>query len=130
MFPNLSPGTIGIRTGLAESVALAARHGWAGCDLPAVEAAKLAAERSAEDVAAIFSQAGVRPGGWGLPINWREPYDQAALDALVLVEDTGRACGADQPSLLSGELRWYPIRAKVLAHAALVFADPAEALTP
>jgi len=82
MFPNLSPGTIGIRTGLAESVALAARHGWAGCDLPAVEAAQLAAERSAEDVAAIFSQAGVRPGGWGLPINWREPYDQAALDAL------------------------------------------------
>jgi sugar phosphate isomerase/epimerase len=82
MFPNLSPGTIGIRTGLAESVALAARHGWAGCDLPAVEAAKLAAERSAEDVAAIFSQASVRPGGWGLPINWREPYDQAALDAL------------------------------------------------
>jgi len=82
MFPNLSPGAIGIRTGLAESVALAARHGWAGCDLPAVEAAELAAERSIEDVAAIFSQAGVRPGGWGLPINWREPYDQAALDAL------------------------------------------------
>ena len=82
MFPNLSPGAIGIRTGLAESVALAARHGWVGCDLPAVEAAQLAAERSADDVAAIFSQAGVRPGGWGLPLNWREPYDQAALDAL------------------------------------------------
>ena len=82
MFPNLSPGAIGIRTSLAESVALAARHGWAGCDLPAAEAAQLATERSADDVAAIFSQAGVRPGGWGLSINWREPYDQAALDAL------------------------------------------------
>jgi sugar phosphate isomerase/epimerase len=82
MFPNLSPGAIGIRAGLAESVALAARHGWPGCDLPATEAARLAAERSVDDVAAIFSQAGVRPGGWGLPINWREPYDQAALDAL------------------------------------------------
>jgi sugar phosphate isomerase/epimerase len=82
MFPNLSPGPIGIRAGLAESVALAARHGWAGCDLPVVEAAQLATERSADDVAAIFSQAGVRPGGWGLPLNWREPYDQAALDAL------------------------------------------------
>jgi len=82
MFPNLSPGVIGIRTGLADSVALAARHSWVGCDLPAVEAAQLAAERSADDVAAIFSQAGVRPGGWGLPLNWREPYDQAALDAL------------------------------------------------
>ena len=64
----------------------------------------------------------LRAAGW---------TDQAALDALgVMVEDTGRACGADQPSLLSGELRWYPIRAKVLAHATLVLAEPAVALTP
>ena len=63
----------------------------------------------------------LRAAGWA---------DQAALDALgVLVEDTGRACGADQPSLLSGELRWYPIRAKVLAHAALVLAEPGELLS-
>src|SRR5690349_10101808 len=82
MFPNLSPGAIGIRAGLAESVALAKAHDWGGCDLPVVEAAQLAANSSVDDVAAIFSQAGVRPGGWGLPINWREPYDQAALDAL------------------------------------------------
>jgi sugar phosphate isomerase/epimerase len=82
MFPNLSPGAIGIRAGLQESVALAAQHGWAGCDLPAGEAASLATERSVDDVAAIFAQAGVRPGGWGLPLNWREPYDQAALDTL------------------------------------------------
>jgi sugar phosphate isomerase/epimerase len=82
MFPNLSPGAIGIRADLAGTVELAARHGWAGCDLPVGEAARLAAERSAEEVAAIFAQAGVRPGGWGLPINWREPYDQAALATL------------------------------------------------
>jgi len=82
MFPTLSPGAIGIHIGLEESVALAARHDWAGCDLPAAEAAQIAAERSVDDVAAIFAQAGVRPGGWGLPLNWREPYDQAALDAL------------------------------------------------
>ena len=82
MFANLSPGAIGIRTDLAGAVALAARHGWAGCDLPIGEAARLAAERSAEEVAAIFARAGVRPGGWGLPLSWREPYDQAALAAL------------------------------------------------
>jgi sugar phosphate isomerase/epimerase len=82
MFPNLSPGAIGIRAGLEQAVALAARHGWAGCDLPAGETARLAAERSVEEVAAIFARAGVRPGGWGLPVNWREPYDQAALTAL------------------------------------------------
>jgi hypothetical protein len=34
-----------------------------------------------------------------------------------LVEETGRACGADRPSLMSGDLRWMPVRARVLAHA-------------
>jgi hypothetical protein len=62
----------------------------------------------------------LRAAGW---------TDQAALDALaVTVEDAGRACGADKPSLLSGELRWHPIRAKVLAHATLVLSEPAEML--
>jgi sugar phosphate isomerase/epimerase len=93
MFPNLSPGAIGIRTGLAESVALAKGHGWAGCDVPIVEAAQLAAEHSVDDVAAIFSQAGVRPGGWGLPLNWREPYDQDALDALSQQAAVGAKLG-------------------------------------
>jgi sugar phosphate isomerase/epimerase len=82
MYPNLTPGAIGIKTDLAGGVALAARHGWAGCDLPTGEAVRLAAERSVDEVAAIFADAGVRPGGWGLPINWGEPYDQAALAAL------------------------------------------------
>lgn len=48
--------------------------------------------------------------------------DQAVLDVLGgLVEDTGRACGADRLSLISGELQWLPVRAQVLklANAAL-----------
>ena len=32
----------------------------------------------------------------------------------ALVEEIGRACGADRPSLMSGELRWVPVRARVL----------------
>ena len=82
MFPNLTPGAIGIKTDLAGTIALAQTHNWPGCDLPVVEAARLAGERSVDTVAAIFAEADVRPGGWGLPINWREPYDQAALAAL------------------------------------------------
>jgi sugar phosphate isomerase/epimerase len=82
MFPNLSPGAIGIRTDLAGTLALAQGHGWAGCDIPIVEAVSLAAERSADDLVTLFKRAEVRPGGWGLPLNWREPYDQDALDAL------------------------------------------------
>jgi hypothetical protein len=34
-----------------------------------------------------------------------------------LVEDAGRACGADRPSLMSGELAWVPVRARVLGFA-------------
>jgi len=82
MFPNLSPGAIGIRTDLAGTVALAKGHDWAGCDVPIVEAVSLAAARSADDLVTLFNRAEVRPGGWGLPLNWRAPYDQAALDAL------------------------------------------------
>ena len=82
MFRNLSPGAIGIRADLPDAVALAARHGWQGMDLPIGAAARMAAERSTDEVAALFAQAGVRPGGWGLPIDWRQPYDPAALETL------------------------------------------------
>jgi sugar phosphate isomerase/epimerase len=82
MFRNLSPGAIGIRTDLAGAVELAARHGWQGLDLPVVEAAKMAAEHSPAAVAALFERARLRPGGWGLPVNWRAAYGQEALDAL------------------------------------------------
>ena len=34
-----------------------------------------------------------------------------------LVEDAGRACGADRPSLISGELAWVPVRTRVLGFA-------------
>jgi hypothetical protein len=32
-----------------------------------------------------------------------------------LVGDAGRACGANRPSLMSGELAWVPVQARVLA---------------
>ena len=45
----------------------------------------------------------------------------------ALVEETGRACGADRPSLLSGELRWMPVRARVLdLVTATLYIPPAE----
>src|SRR5437868_4504582 len=44
--------------------------------------------------------------------------DGAVLSVLgLLVEDAGRACGADRPSLMSGEPRWLPVRTRVLALA-------------
>ena len=44
--------------------------------------------------------------------------DQAVLDVLgTFVEEAGRAVGADRLSLISGEPRWVPVRAQVLALA-------------
>jgi hypothetical protein len=44
--------------------------------------------------------------------------DQAVLTYFGnLVENTGRSCGADRPSLMSGELRWVAVRARVLEFA-------------
>lgn len=82
MYANLSPGAIGIRTDLAGTLDLAARHGWAGADLPAAAAAQLAAEQSPERVAELVAAAGVRLGGWGLPLEWRAPYGRGALHEL------------------------------------------------
>ena len=44
--------------------------------------------------------------------------DAAVLEALAsLVEETGRGCGVDTMSLLSGEPRWMPVRTQVLETA-------------
>jgi hypothetical protein len=41
--------------------------------------------------------------------------DSAILDFFgALVEDAGRACGADRLSLISGQPRWTPVRVRVL----------------
>ena len=44
-----------------------------------------------------------------------------------LVEDAGRACGADRPSLMSGELGWVPVRARVLEFARSALGVPTQA---
>jgi sugar phosphate isomerase/epimerase len=83
MFRNLAPGALGIRTDLVGTLALARDAGWQGIDVPIGEAVARAAATSADDVAALFAEAGVRAGGWGLPLDWRSPYDAAALDDLA-----------------------------------------------
>jgi sugar phosphate isomerase/epimerase len=82
MFINLSPSAIGIHVDFVETVNLAQRHGWQGCDLPVGEAIDITAAHSFDVVVARFTQASIQPGGWALPLNWREPYDQAALATL------------------------------------------------
>jgi len=58
--------------------------------------------------------------------------DRAILTTLgVLVEETGRACGAGHRSLMSGEPRWMHVRTRVLELATGVLTrDTHNALTP
>jgi len=82
MFRNMSPGAIGIRTDLAGALALATVHGWQGIDLPIGDALQLAQERPANELATLLGRTEVRLGGWGLPVDWRKPYEQQALTTL------------------------------------------------
>jgi len=91
MFRNLSPGTIGIQATLAEAIALASAHGFQGVDVSLGEVQTLSAER----VTDMFAQAGLRVGGTGLPVNFRDDDAtfQADLQHLSAWADLARAVG-------------------------------------
>jgi sugar phosphate isomerase/epimerase len=76
MFRNLSPGAIGISATMAEALALAQAHGFQGIDLNVGEAAKIADANGIDAVRAMFASAGLRPGGWGLPVKWQAEEEE------------------------------------------------------
>src|SRR5205085_11973823 len=100
MFRNLSPGTIGIRgLGLAETIALARETGFEGVEVPIRDAARLAEQRGIEHVRALFADAGVRPGSWGLPFNWQdEAAWRAGVAELAGLAEVGQQLGCTRVS--------------------------------
>lgn len=95
MFRNLSPGAIGIRANLEESLQLAQAHGFQGIDLPIGEAVTLAEAKGIDHVRGLFAAAGLKPGGWGLPVNWRAEEEgfRAGLAELPRYAKVGQALG-------------------------------------
>lgn len=91
MFQNLSPGAIGIQLPFAEAIRLAADTGWAGMDVSISEAVALEASQGSGSVAALYQQAGLRPGGWGLPLDWRKAYP---LDAITELDTQAKLAGS------------------------------------
>jgi sugar phosphate isomerase/epimerase len=71
MFKNLSPGAIGIQANIQEGLALAKSAGFEGLDLNISEANALANEHSVDYVKNLWTEAGLKIGGWGLPVNYR-----------------------------------------------------------
>lgn len=76
MFISLNPATLGVTANLIQSIDLASRHNFEGVDFSIIEVADLADERGINAIKAHFADAGVRPGAWGFPFNFRE--DEAA----------------------------------------------------
>jgi sugar phosphate isomerase/epimerase len=95
MFRNLSPGAIGIGCSTAEGMALAKEAGFEGVD---VGIGELMQNGSPEDARNLFEDAGLRPGPWGLPVQWRaeESTYRQQLQALDPVADFAAAMGAER----------------------------------
>ena len=96
MFKNLSPGAVGISGSLEDLIALAKSTGFEGIDVPIAEAAALVEKESAAHVKALFEDAGMEMGGWGLPVDFRkdEATFEQALAALPRLAKTAQAIGA------------------------------------
>jgi len=77
MFTCLNPGAIGIGgVSLEESLKLAADAGFQGLDLPVETAADIVEEHGADHIRKLYDDAGLRIGGWGLPVNFRDGDDE------------------------------------------------------
>jgi len=71
MFKNLSTGAIGISANMQEGLELAKNAGFEGLDINIGEAHQLAEEHSVQYVKDLWSDAGIKMGGWGFGVNWR-----------------------------------------------------------
>ena len=66
MFPNLSPGAVGIRASVEEAMKLARTNGFKGIDVDIHEPERFGAEK----LKALLKENGLRIGGWGLPVDF------------------------------------------------------------
>lgn len=76
MYRNLAPGAIGISADLRRGLELAKEGGFEGLDVPMGEVARIAQEQGLERVKQMYAEAGLRLGGWGLPVRWAGPEEE------------------------------------------------------
>lgn len=100
MYPNLNTGAIGVKATFAESVELAARYGFGGIDFSVVEVEEIVTAKGESYVRKLLSDAGVRLGAWGPPVNWRADAAswQADLPLLARRAALTRELGSDRSS--------------------------------
>lgn len=95
MFKNLSPGAVGIRATLTDAIQIAKAYDFDGIDISLGEVSKIVEEKSADHIKSLFSEAKLKMGGWGLPLNWRagEEEFQKSLETLPRWAKLGQDIG-------------------------------------
>jgi len=85
MYSALSPGCIGVRVdGLAQRIAAAKDHGFAGVDIDVSEIANLVETNGPDSVRSQFEEAEIIACGWGLPVAWSGSEDDWKRDLATL----------------------------------------------
>lgn len=97
MFKALSPGAVNVKAGsLRDAIALASRHGFGGVELNPREVADMLDAQGAGAVRRLFADAGLKPAGCGLPVDWRGDEDKyrAGLGDLPRLAAAAAAIGS------------------------------------
>lgn len=97
MFTSLNPGTIGLSVTLEEALNLARASNFAGLDLSFRELAERGPQFSVQEVKDRFHEAGVRPGGWGLPVDFRGAEETYRVGLAQLPQHAALAQALDAP---------------------------------
>lgn len=101
MYKALSPGAIRVNVdNLADAIDAARRHGYGGVEFNVREVADLIDAQGVDAVRAMFTDAGVKPAGWGLPTDWRgdDASWRASLEELPRLAQAASAIGAPRTS--------------------------------
>jgi sugar phosphate isomerase/epimerase len=100
VFTSLNLGALRLELPFGEALALAHDAGFDGLDLPLDEVLDLAERTSPREVGARLAAAGLRPGAWGLPVDFRadDVTFQSGLSRLPRYAAMARALGADRCS--------------------------------
>lgn len=77
MYKALSPGAVNVKPeGLRQAISLASRHGFGGVEINPREMASLIDTHGAEAIMQWFAEAGLKPAGFGLPVDWRNEAEK------------------------------------------------------
>jgi sugar phosphate isomerase/epimerase len=96
MYKALSPGAIGVKAGnVTSAIESAIIGGFEGVEFNPTEIAALIEQRDADYVKALFTEAGVKPAGFGLPLDWRgdEAKWRKSLEELPRLAQAAREIG-------------------------------------